>query len=102
LRNNSINILSTVLQNFKWYRSLKTKLDKFRQFESNIIIKAIDLEYAFESNRIEGNTLTFQETDLVINQGPTIPGKTMKEHLEVINHIEALAYVKGLIEKYSF
>jgi hypothetical protein len=39
-------------------------------------------------------TLTFQETDLVINQGLTIPGKTMKEHLEVINHIEALAYVK--------
>jgi Fic family protein len=100
LRNNSINILSTVLQKLlSDIDLLKTKLDKFRQFESNIIIKAIDLEYAFESNRIEGNTLTFQETDLVINQGLTIPGKTMKEHLEVINHIEALAYVKGLIEK---
>jgi hypothetical protein len=36
-----------------------------------------------------------QETALVINQGVTIAGKTMKEHLEVINHIEALPMLEA-------
>ena len=52
--------------------------------------------YTFESNRIEGNTLTLQETDLVVNKGITIAGKSMKEHLEVINHAEALEYVQKI------
>jgi Fic family protein/DNA-binding XRE family transcriptional regulator len=99
-RSNSLNTVSAALQKLlDNIALLKTKLDKFRQFESHNVIQAIDLEYTFNSNRLEGNTLTFQETDLVINQGLTIPGKTMKEHLEIINHIEALAYVKGLVEK---
>jgi Fic family protein len=55
------------------------------------------LEYTFESNRIEGNTLTLQETDLVINEGLTIAGKSMREHLEAINHNEAIDYVKDLV-----
>jgi fido (protein-threonine AMPylation protein)/transcriptional regulator with XRE-family HTH domain len=53
-------------------------------------------EYTFESNRIEGNTLTLQETDLVIAHGLTISGKSMREHLEAINHHDAIAFVKEL------
>jgi Fic family protein/DNA-binding XRE family transcriptional regulator len=78
---------------------LKSKLDKFRQFDSNGISQALELEYTFESNRIEGNTLTLRETDLVINEGLTISGKSMREHLEAINHQEAIRYIKHLIEK---
>jgi Fic family protein len=78
---------------------LKKKLDKFRQFDSYRIAQALELEYTFESNRIEGNTLTLKETDLVINEGLTISGKSMREHLEAINHKEAIAYVKHLIDK---
>ena len=78
---------------------LKTKLDTFRQFDSYRIAQALELEYTFESNRIEGNTLTLRETDLVINEGLTISGKSMREHLEVINHQEAIAYIKHLMEK---
>ena len=51
---------------------LKSKLDNFRQFDSYRIKQALELEYTFESNRIEGNTLTLRETDLVINEGLTI------------------------------
>ena len=76
---------------------LKTKLDKFRQFDSYRIVQALELEYTFESNRIEGNTMTLRETDLVINEGLTISGKSMKEHLEVINHQEAIEYIKYLM-----
>ncbi len=76
---------------------LKKKLDSFRQYDSYRIAQALELEYTFESNRIEGNTLTLKETDLVINEGLTISGKSMREHLEAINHKEAIAYVKEFI-----
>ena len=79
--------------------ALKSKLDQFRQLDSSSITQALELEYTFESNRIEGNTLTLRETDLVINEGLTISGKSMREHLEVINHQEAIAYIKYLVEK---
>ncbi len=79
--------------------ALKVKLDQFRQFDSHRITQALELEYTFESNRIEGNTLTLRETDLVINEGLTISGKSMREHLEAINHQEAIAYIKQLMEK---
>jgi Fic family protein len=76
--------------------ALKLKLDQFDRYS---IAQALELEYTFESNRIEGNTLTLRETDLVINEGLTISGKSMREHLEAINHQEAIAYIKQLIEK---
>ena len=79
--------------------ALKSKLDQFRQFDSYRIVQALELEYTFESNRIEGNTLTLRETDLVINKGLTISGKSMREHLEAINHQEAIAYIKHLMVK---
>jgi Fic family protein/DNA-binding XRE family transcriptional regulator len=88
--------LSTILKEID---ALKAKLDQFRQFDSYRIAQALELEYTFESNRIEGNTLTLRETDLVINEGLTISGKSMREHLEVINHQEAIAYIKHLMEK---
>lgn len=81
--------------------ALKAKLDSFREFDSYRITQALELEYTFESNRIEGNTLTLRETDLVINEGLTVSGKSMREHLEAINHQEAISYIKHLMEKHS-
>ena len=78
---------------------LKSEVDKFRQFDSYRIAQALELEYTYESNRIEGNTLTLKETDLVVNEGLTISGKSMREHLEAINHNEAVDYIKELIKK---
>jgi Fic family protein len=78
--------------------TLKTQLDGFRQFDT--IGSTLELEYTFESNRIEGNTMTLRETDLVINEG-LISGKSMREHLEVINHQEAIAYIKDLMQRNS-
>ena len=88
--------LSTILTEID---TLKAKLNQFRQFDSYRIAQALELEYTFESNRIEGNTLTLRETDLVINEGLTISGKSMREHLEAINHQEAIGYIKHLMEK---
>ncbi len=79
----------------------KKMLSEYREFDSFRIAQALELEYTFESNRIEGNTLTLKETDLVINEGLTISGKSMREHLEAINHKEAIDYIKYLIDKNS-
>jgi len=56
------------------------------------------LEWTYNSNAIEGNTLTLQETKVVL-EGITIGGKTLREHLEVINHREAILYVEEIVEK---
>lgn len=53
--------------------------------------------YTFDSNQIEGNTLTYQETHLVVAEGITIGGKSLVDHLEAINHTEAIAWLKQII-----
>ena len=72
-------------------------LETLRPVDSYRVAQALEMEYTFESNRIEGNTLTLQETDLVVNEGLTISGKSMREHLEAINHHEAILFVKDLL-----
>jgi Fic family protein len=55
-----------------------------------------DLELTYTSNAIEGNTLSAAETTLVIEQGITIGGRPLKDHLEAIDHFNALHYVRAL------
>lgn len=79
--------------------ALKAKLSTIRPLPNEAIKKiqdAIEIEYTYDSNRIEGNTLTLQETALVVNEGVTISGKSMREHLEAINHSEAIDFIKGI------
>ncbi|WP_059104817.1 Fic family protein [Shouchella shacheensis] len=56
------------------------------------------IEWTYNTNAIEGNTLTMNETKVVL-EGVTIGGKTMREHLEVINHRDAIAYVEEIVQK---
>lgn len=56
----------------------------------------LDPEFIYNSNAIEGNTLTLNETRLVLAEGVTIKGKPLKDHLEATNHLEALDYVYKL------
>ena len=58
-----------------------------------------DLELTYTSNAIEGNTLSAAETALVIEQGITIGGKPLKDHLEAIDHYEAIRYVRALARR---
>ena len=55
-----------------------------------------DIELTYTSNAIEGNTLTAAETTLVVEQGITIGGKPLKDHMEAIDHYEAIRYVRAL------
>ena len=58
-----------------------------------------DLEITYSSNAIEGNTLTPVETTLVIEQGITIAGKPLRDHLEALDRYDALRYVRELARK---
>jgi Fic family protein len=55
-----------------------------------------DIELTYTSNAIEGNTLTAAETRMVIEHGVTIGGKPLKDHLEAVDHFEALRHVRDL------
>jgi len=72
--------------------ALKSTLDQSRPLSYATVVKALDIEYTYDSNRIEGNTLTLRETDLIINKGLTVGGKSMREHLEAINHYEVVLF----------
>ena len=50
----------------------------------------------YESNSIEGNSLTLRETELVLSKGVTVSGKPLKDHLEAVNLAQAWAKVKQL------
>ena len=80
----------------------KQKLDAYRPLPYELV-KNLDawfnVELTYTSNAIEGNTLTRAETALVVEKGITVQGKSLREHLEAINHIGALSYIKRLVGK---
>jgi Fic family protein len=55
-----------------------------------------DIELTYTSNAIEGNTLSAVETTLVIEQGITVGGKPLKDHLEALDHYDAIRYVREM------
>jgi Fic family protein len=77
----------------------KARLDALRPLPAAALLRLseqISVEMIYHSNAIEGNTLTLQETRLILETGITIGGKSLREHFEVINHQEALTYVEDL------
>jgi len=84
---------------FSYIDSLKETIDDHRPFSkglANSLQEKLIVEWTYNSNAIEGNTLTLSETKVVL-EGITIGGKSMVEHLEAINHREAILFVEDLI-----
>ena len=80
--------------------ALKTELDKRRPLTQGELQRLRDeflIEYTYNSNAIEGNTLTLQETALVL-EGVTIDKKPLKDHLEAVGHRDAFLYVQELVK----
>ena len=81
--------------------NMKKELDSKRPFPKETIRtlkESINLEWTYNSNGIEGNTLTLRETQVVL-EGITVGGKTLKEHLEAINHEKAILYLDDLVKE---
>lgn len=82
--------------------SKKKALDNLRPLPPQLIKKLweqMQIEFTYNSNAIEGNTLSLRETQLVIQEGITVHGKSLKEHLEARNHPDAIDYVEQLAQK---
>jgi len=82
--------------------SKKKALDNLRPLPTQLVKKLweqIQIEFTYNSNAIEGNTLSLRETQLVIQEGITVRGKSLREHLEARNHPDAIDYVEKLAQK---
>ncbi len=78
----------------------KAQLDGLRPLPTAAINRLRDeilIEWIYNSNAIEGSTITLQETRLIIETGLTVGGKSLREHFEVTNHKEAIQYVEDLV-----
>lgn len=86
-------------QSFDLIDQLKKEIDHFRPLSpkmSESLQQNLIVEWTYNSNAIEGNTLTLSETKVVL-EGITVGGKSVKEHLEAINHKEAILYLEMLV-----
>lgn len=80
------------------------QLNKLRPISATALQKIkeqFEIEMTYNSNAIEGNSLTLKETFWVIKEGLTIKGKPLKDHLEATNHKEALDFLYDVIDKES-
>ena len=78
----------------------KAELDKCRPLtagEVERLNEEFTVEYTYNSNAIEGNTLTLRETDMVL-RGLTIDQKPLKDHMEAVGHKEAFEFVRELVQ----
>ena len=92
---------SPYAERFAEIDALKAELDQRRPLTKGELKRLQEeflVEYTYHSNAIEGNTLTLQETALVL-EGITIDKKPLKDHLEAIGHKDAFLYVQDLVKK---
>jgi len=82
-------------------KRLLGKLRPFSKFALEKLKERIMVEWTYNSNAIEGSSFTLKETKLVLADGLTIKGKPLKEHLEAINHRDAIEFVERLVLKRS-
>lgn len=77
----------------------KSLIDKHRPLSKSIVNRLHEqmvIEWTYNSNAIEGNTLTLKETRLVLQEGITVKNKSLQEYLETINHKSAIEFVEEL------
>jgi Fic family protein len=77
----------------------KAQLDRLRPLSGAALAqlqKHYDVELTYTSNAIEGNTLTLRETAELIEHGITVDGKPLRDHLEAVDHYDAVQWVHAL------
>lgn len=89
------------------FKRLEAKLEQLKLHRPlpaialNKIREALTVEWTYNSNSIEGNTLSLRETQMVLQDGITIKGKSLREHFEAKNHERAINHLYKLVEQSS-
>jgi Fic family protein len=89
------------LHSFDEIDRLKAILDQHRPLDSAIVQNLQEdliVRWTYHSNAIEGNTLTLRETQVAL-EGITVGGKLLREHLEAVNHRDAILLLEDLVKK---
>lgn len=76
--------------------SLKSKIDRHRPLDAHLLKQVREyfrIGMTYSSNALEGNSLTEMETKIVIEDGITIGGKPLRDHLEALGHSEAYDFL---------
>ncbi len=87
-----------ILQRIQEKLVLLNKARPFPPYLVNKLREQFSIEMNYNSNAIEGNTLTLRETMLVLQQGITVKGKSLEDHLEVKNQAEAIGYLYDVVD----
>ncbi|MBI5300888.1 MAG: Fic family protein [Chloroflexi bacterium] len=88
-------------QNLARLTEKKARVNAHRPVPSSIVAKLEEyfrVDWTYNSNAIEGSSITLSETRAILLDGVTIGGKSLREHLEVINHSHAIDFVQGLAD----
>jgi len=86
---------------FKQIDKLKEKLNEQRALYPDLMVAIAQKfreDWTYNTNAIEGNTMTLQETAFFLREGLTVKGRTLKEHLEMVNHAEAVDFLQDAIK----
>ncbi len=67
-------------------------------YEKEALLQKLRVKWIFNSNAIEGNTLTEGDTSFIIENGLTVQGKSLSEHQQVLGHVKALDLIYGMLE----
>ncbi|QIH35609.1 Fic family protein [Sphingobacterium sp. DR205] len=80
---------------------LKNELDSIRPLskeQEEIIMQKFRLDWNYNSNNLEGNSLTYGETKALLLHGITAQGKPLKDHFEITGHDEAIKWIEDLVK----
>ncbi|PKM52195.1 MAG: cell filamentation protein Fic [Firmicutes bacterium HGW-Firmicutes-7] len=87
---------------FDKVEQLKKQLNKYRPLTTEEVRRLREeflINFTYNSNAIEGSTLTLQETAMILKEGITISEKPLKEHLEAVAHKDAFYYIEELVKE---
>lgn len=89
------------MENVKKVVTLKEQLDKLRPIDKEQeerIMQKFRLDWNYHSNKLEGNSLTYEETKALLLFNITAQGKPLKDHFEITGHNEAINWVIDIVK----
>lgn len=91
------------MYNEELLKEIKSKKSLYNKYGLNIeekerLKKDFIISNTYNSNAIEGNTITENETSMILNDNMVIEGKSLNEHLDIVNHAEALEYIFSIVD----